>query len=230
MKKGFTLVELSIVLIIIGLVIGGILVAQSMISSAKIQNLIGSIQKYEIAVSNFTLNYKFYPGDDSAFQPPGNQSGGTDGVWSCNGLYHTAEWMQVLAHLSQTGMVDKTYRPWSPIMYGGPDSNSNGDQALDGVTWPYTALSGVTASANGGPKSAIYGQKNTASGNFFFTYNLNPKDALSATTKLGAPPTTSLDTQVGVVSGLCGTRFLVPVSCADPTAVSGGLIDYISPM
>lgn len=36
MKRGFTLVELSIVLVIIGLLVGGILAAQSMISTAKL--------------------------------------------------------------------------------------------------------------------------------------------------------------------------------------------------
>ena len=53
MKKGFTLVELSIVLVIIGLLIGGILVAQSMIHTAKIQNTVRLIQQMDTAVSNF---------------------------------------------------------------------------------------------------------------------------------------------------------------------------------
>jgi prepilin-type N-terminal cleavage/methylation domain-containing protein len=39
MQKGFTLVELSIVLVIVGLLTGGILVAQSMVSTAKVENL-----------------------------------------------------------------------------------------------------------------------------------------------------------------------------------------------
>ena len=61
MKRGLTLVELSIVLVIIGLLVGGILAAQSMISTAKLQKLVRDLSQYEIATNNFKLNYNYYP-------------------------------------------------------------------------------------------------------------------------------------------------------------------------
>lgn len=63
MKKGFTLVELSIVLVIIGLLIGGILVGQSLIESAKINKVVKEFQQYEIGVAQFKTKYKYLPGD-----------------------------------------------------------------------------------------------------------------------------------------------------------------------
>lgn len=52
-KKGFTLVELAIVLVIIGLLIGGILVAQSMIGTSKITAAISQIQQFDAGVESF---------------------------------------------------------------------------------------------------------------------------------------------------------------------------------
>lgn len=80
MKRGFTLVELSIVLVIIGLLIGGVLVAQSMISTAKIQGVVRQLQQYDIAVVNFQTRYKQLPGDSTIF-PSG---GDNDGLIACS--------------------------------------------------------------------------------------------------------------------------------------------------
>jgi len=63
MRKGFTLVELSIVLVIIGLLIGGILAAQSMISSAKIQKTVKQIEQFDIASANVVTKFNCLPGD-----------------------------------------------------------------------------------------------------------------------------------------------------------------------
>lgn len=70
MKKGFTLVELSIVLVIIGLLIGGILVGQSLIESAKINAQVKQFQQYDIATTNFKNKFKQVPGDSNLVAPP----------------------------------------------------------------------------------------------------------------------------------------------------------------
>ncbi len=66
MKRGFTLVELSIVLVIIGLLIGGILAAQSMVDNAKINSQITQLQQIDAAMQNFYTAYKRLPGDRDA--------------------------------------------------------------------------------------------------------------------------------------------------------------------
>jgi prepilin-type N-terminal cleavage/methylation domain-containing protein len=67
MKQGFTLVELSIVLVIIGLLIGGILVAQSMIDTSKIEAQVRQIGQFDSAVANFVTKYNSLPGDSPQF-------------------------------------------------------------------------------------------------------------------------------------------------------------------
>ena len=69
MKNGFTLVELSIVLVIIGLLIGGILVGQSLIDSAKLNALVRQTQQYDSAIMAFKDKYKVLPGESGIVIP-----------------------------------------------------------------------------------------------------------------------------------------------------------------
>jgi prepilin-type N-terminal cleavage/methylation domain-containing protein len=63
-QAGFTLVEIAIVLVIIGLLLGGILKGQEMINQAKIKNLINDFNGVTVAVTSYQDRYRALPGDD----------------------------------------------------------------------------------------------------------------------------------------------------------------------
>lgn len=63
-QKGFTLVEIAIVLVIIGLLLGGILKGQEMITQAKIKNVVADFSGISAAYYGYQDRYRAIPGDD----------------------------------------------------------------------------------------------------------------------------------------------------------------------
>lgn len=62
-QSGFTLIEIAIVLVIIGLLLGGVLKGQELINSAKVKNLANDMRAIQTAVFAFQDKYKALPGD-----------------------------------------------------------------------------------------------------------------------------------------------------------------------
>src|SRR6186997_1527886 len=81
-QNGFTLIEIAIVLVIIGLLLGGVLKGQELITSARVRNLISQQDGIKAAYFGFQDRYRALPGDYSganAFANIPNMVGATFG-------------------------------------------------------------------------------------------------------------------------------------------------------
>lgn len=67
MKKqtGFTLIELAIVLVIIGLLLGGVLRGQELINSARVKSLINELKNTQVLIYGYQDRFRALPGDDA---------------------------------------------------------------------------------------------------------------------------------------------------------------------
>ena len=63
-QSGFTLVEIAIVLVIIGLLLGGVLKGQELIEQSKIKRVVNDFNNISAAFATYQDRYKSLPGDD----------------------------------------------------------------------------------------------------------------------------------------------------------------------
>lgn len=113
-QRGFTLVEIAIVLVIAGLLLGGVLKGQELITSAKVRNMADQITSIGAAYHGFLDRYRQVPGDwpatPAAQAIPGVSSGGNG-----NGRLDAvggSEWTEPLAaweQLARSGFLQGNY-------------------------------------------------------------------------------------------------------------------------
>ena len=143
MQKGFTLVEIAIVLVIIGLLLGGILKGQEMITQAKIKNVISDFSGISAAYHGYQDRYRAVPGDDpgaltrwGAPAAPGNGDGQLAGAY--NSPTATDESRLWWDHLRRAGFISGTgtQQPLNAVngIVGVQTGNAAGGTALGGVT------------------------------------------------------------------------------------------------
>lgn len=125
-QSGFTLIEIAIVLVIIGLLLGGVLKGQELITSARVRNLIAQQDGIKAAFFGFQDRFRAYPGDyssagqtlrcptvggsGSCLNGNGNgivESSGTcpGTVVDCHALERVLSWM----HLASAGFLNGSY-------------------------------------------------------------------------------------------------------------------------
>ena len=133
-KRGFTLIEISISLLIIGLIAGGIVVGADMIKAAEIRSILKDTENYKAAIYLFKNKYNALPGDmtnatkfwDEADGDPvtciATESVGTE---TCNGDGNgiinkdVGEEYRAWQHLSNAGLIDGVYTGVSGVGGGG---------------------------------------------------------------------------------------------------------------
>ncbi len=125
-QQGFSLVEISIVLVIIGLVLGGVLKGQEMIANAKIKNLKKQVDGVSAAFYSYLDRYNSLPGDDpqASIHVSGTNATGTtagngyiDGSWVSTTA--TDESRLVWDHLRLAGFLSGSGTDNPHHAYGG---------------------------------------------------------------------------------------------------------------
>jgi prepilin-type N-terminal cleavage/methylation domain-containing protein len=119
MKKqaGFTLIELAIVLVIIGLLLGGVLRGQELINSARVKSLTRDFQNTQVYLYGYQDRFRAIPGDDGiagthmpgpppATNPPGANAnnGQIDGAWN-DGFAANSEAILFWQHVRLAGLA-----------------------------------------------------------------------------------------------------------------------------
>jgi prepilin-type N-terminal cleavage/methylation domain-containing protein len=111
-QRGFSLLELAIVLVVIGFILGAVLQGQNIVYNAKIQRIVSDMRDYSQSFLLYYDRYGMYPGDeDDPSFPPGDTFNGNH-----NGLVDTEEeasnvWQDLSSAL---GVVKKS----SPVRGG----------------------------------------------------------------------------------------------------------------
>lgn len=203
-ESAFSLVELTIAILIIGLLIGGTLVGKDLIRSAKIKSAVSQIEEYQTALLGFQLRYRGFPGDinnitsqlSTSKWPALANGDGDNWLEDSNGkkfgdsgatILHTGEIAQFWYHLTASGLINDTFSvgstlgnnfPLSALGRGGIGAFAIYDSGT-GSTHNYFHI-GLTTSPNPGTDDTLRSVP-----------SLSPKDAWAIDTKMddGNPTT-----------------------------------------
>ena len=105
--QGFTLVELSVVIVILALIIGGIVAGRGLVRAAELRSVMNDANNYISALNNFKQQYRYLPGDapnaESYWTAAATDNGNADGIVTA------AERYLAWQHLNLSGLVEKAF-------------------------------------------------------------------------------------------------------------------------
>jgi prepilin-type N-terminal cleavage/methylation domain-containing protein len=231
-QAGFTLVELSIVIVIIGFLISGIVAANSMIRQAELRSVMSDFRTYATAYNNFIGKYNAVPGDWNA----------ASSIWSaeCSGAQCNGNNNGLIEYINNptTNEVNKAFRVLglSGFVNGNyvynafPGNGALGTVSVVGITCPASKIDGagyVMTSNAGDPMFApparplnfaanknflLLGRENgTVSGRILATGALNAADAHNLDSKID-------DGSINAAGAFVGARTGILMATTSPNA------------
>lgn len=193
MRSGFSLVELSIVLVILGLLTGGILTGQNLIRAAELRSVTTEFQAYQTAVNTFRDKYFAIPGDlnNASDFWAASTSGNGDGTLDSPAAVSTAgETFGFWQQLALAGLIEGSYDGTAGA--GGVDdaliSQNVPDSKVGSGGWSVLNVATQTAADTNGYYEGNYG-------NMMFFGSKTTNDITSAPV-LSSEETWNVDTKI----------------------------------
>ena len=197
-QRGFTLIEIAIVLVIIGLLLGGVLKGQEMIENARIKSVVGDMNGISAAYNSYFDRFRAIPGDEAATTMNVRGWTGTAGATAVNGRLDITQ-AQTFTNGGEQAAFWRALRA-SGMTGGDPTAPANATGLPRAGTG---GLIGVTVNAYGLPGNAV-----CVSG-------LSTKQASGVDVVVdGALPVSNIGNNVGNARGDNGTAPLAPIAAA----------------
>lgn len=251
---GFSLIELSVVIAIIGILVGGIMAGRSLLSQSELQTVVADYTKYTNAVVQFQSQYGSLPGDmldatnywgdDSTNCADGSVTNGTPGT--CNGsgnadmstIAAVGAGLCKLSDGTTSASCQEPYRAWQHLVLAKLiDGNYTGVDTGNPV--PGTNIPGSRIAGAGW----AFGYKSTTSGdtnrynqglNNYLSFGMPSTAAPSVDLTEGAAisPTDAWQIDKKIDNGMPGTGRIVTLkpaaltNCADSAADATALYNY----
>ncbi len=201
MKKqtGFTLIELAIVLVIIGLLLGGVLKGQELINSAKVKNMASDFRNVQVAIYSYQDKFKALPGDDKAASThvatsgativDGNGDGVIGGAWSATSGESFDFWQHIRLAGLATGSTTTSASTYTPTNTEGGTIGvqSNPNKTITGLSGSYAVCSSGILGKFAKQLDSAMDDGNTASGSMMTaSTTVSGTTAVSAATSDGS--------------------------------------------
>lgn len=188
-QSGFTLVEIAIVLVIIGLLLGGILKGQELINSAKVKAMVNDMKLVATQVYGYQDRFKAMPGDDPRANTnlAGATAASTPALTLANGRIEGA-W-------NSTTPTDESFLFWQHVRFANLATGSTDITAVD-----YRPLNSENGNLGITSAPVLTAPTTPFSGSFFVCQgNINGRFARQIDTTLddGNPATGSVRIMVG---------------------------------
>lgn len=200
-QSGFTLIELAIVLVIIGLLLGGVLKGQELINSAKVKNMASDFRNIQVQVYSYQDKFRALPGDDKAASQNVASSGVTivngdgdgviEGTWNGTSGEAFNFWQHIrLAGLAtgSTTTSDVTYVPTN-TEGGIIGVQSNPNKTISGLSGSYAICSSGILGKYAKQLDTTLDDGDTATGSMKTAATVDGTTAATAMTSKGATPT-----------------------------------------